>query len=169
VLLLPLLIHIAALLCFLSGSARVRWLLLLGAAVAHAATVGWFLVDPPSPIGWLRLDALGLLFLAITSALFLLVSIYLGGEARAAAGRPERVFAGSLLFFLAAMTLVTTTQHLGLIWVAVEATTLASAPLIYHHRTRTRWKQPGNTWCYARWASPSHCSAPSCWPSRLLT
>ena len=159
-LLLPLLIPtVAALLCFLSSSARVRWRLLFGAAVAHAATVGWFLLAaPPPPMGWLRLDALGLLFLAITSALFLLVSIYLSGQGKAAqrggdsapegtrqetarpdepapaSGQPERVFAGALLLFLAAMSLVTATQHLGLIWVAVEATTLASAPLIYHHR-----------------------------------
>ncbi len=32
------------------------------------------------------------------------------------------------------MTLVTVSQHLGLLWVAVEATTLASAPLIFFHR-----------------------------------
>ena len=44
------------------------------------------------------------------------------------------MFTGCLLLFLAAMTLVTLSQHFGLIWVAVEATTLASAPLIYFHR-----------------------------------
>jgi hydrogenase-4 component F len=32
------------------------------------------------------------------------------------------------------MTLVTVSQHFGLLWVAIEATTLASAPLIYFHR-----------------------------------
>ena len=32
------------------------------------------------------------------------------------------------------MTLVAVSQHFGLLWVAVEATTLASAPLIYFHR-----------------------------------
>jgi hydrogenase-4 component F len=36
--------------------------------------------------------------------------------------------------FVASMTLVTVSQHLGLLWVAVEATTLSSAPLIYFHR-----------------------------------
>jgi hydrogenase-4 component F len=46
----------------------------------------------------------------------------------------EASFTGCLLLFLAAMTLVTLSQHLGLLWVAVEATTLASAPLIYFHR-----------------------------------
>src|SRR5205814_4686580 len=32
------------------------------------------------------------------------------------------------------MTLVTVSQGFGLLWVAIEATTLASAPLIYFHR-----------------------------------
>ena len=39
-----------------------------------------------------------------------------------------------LLLFLASMTMVLLSQHFGLLWVAVEATTLASAPLIYFHR-----------------------------------
>src|SRR5262249_8720766 len=47
---------------------------------------------------------------------------------------PEAVFTGCLLLFLASMTLVTISQHFGLLWVAGEATTLASAPLIYFHR-----------------------------------
>ena len=47
---------------------------------------------------------------------------------------PEAVFAGCLLLFLATMTLVSVSRHLGLMWVGVEATTLASAPLIYFHR-----------------------------------
>jgi len=33
------------------------------------------------------------------------------------------------------MTLVELSAHFGLLWVAVEATTLASAPLLYHHRS----------------------------------
>ncbi|MCI0549067.1 MAG: NADH dehydrogenase FAD-containing subunit, partial [Candidatus Rokubacteria bacterium] len=47
---------------------------------------------------------------------------------------PESVFVGCLLLFLSTMSLVTLSRHLGLLWVAVEATTLASAPLIYFHR-----------------------------------
>ena len=47
---------------------------------------------------------------------------------------PEAVFTGCLLLFLAAMTLVILSHHWGLMWIAVEATTLASAPLIYFHR-----------------------------------
>ena len=47
---------------------------------------------------------------------------------------PEAVFTACLLGFLSAMTLVTASQHFGLLWVAIEATTLASAPLIHYHR-----------------------------------
>jgi hydrogenase-4 component F len=47
---------------------------------------------------------------------------------------PEAVFAACLLGFLATMSLVCISRHLGLLWVAVEATTLVSAPLIYYHR-----------------------------------
>ena len=47
---------------------------------------------------------------------------------------PEALFTACLLGFLATMTLVTVSQHFGLLWVAIEATTLVSAPLIYYHR-----------------------------------
>jgi hydrogenase-4 component F len=47
---------------------------------------------------------------------------------------PSAIFCSCLLAFLATMTLVTLSQHFGLLWVAMEATTLASAPLIYFHR-----------------------------------
>nr|MDA8403076.1 proton-conducting transporter membrane subunit [Desulfobacteraceae bacterium] len=57
---------------------------------------------------------------------------------------PDAMFVGCLLMFLSTMTLVTVSLHLGLIWVAVEATTLSSTPLIYyprHHRSlEATWK-----------------------------
>src|SRR5208283_1824381 len=82
------------------------------------------------------------------SLLFLASSVYclgyLGKEHDAAhidfeehlffSNEPEAVFTGCLLLFLASMALVTVSQHFGLLWVGVEATTLASAPLIYFHR-----------------------------------
>ncbi len=123
---------------------------LIGTALAHAALTAVCWTSPPAPAlaGWLALDAAGLLFLSITSGLFLVVSFYvvgyLGQEANRRAtdpeegflfdNAPEAVFIGCLLLFLSAMTLVTVSQHFGLLWVAIEATTLASAPLIYFHR-----------------------------------
>lgn len=105
------------------------------------------------------LDAAGRLFLGITSLLFLAVAVYaahnLGRELH---GRqteedtgsvfnnaPEAVFTACLLIFLSTMTLVVASQHLGLLWVAVEATTLATAPLIYFHRKASSLEA---TWKY---------------------
>ncbi len=130
---------------------RPRRALLVATAAVHAALTGAVVAKPAlaEPIeGWLVLDGAGLLFLAITSALFLAASVYgVGYLARESKGRredfeegmlfdnvPEAVFTGCLLVFLATMTLVTVSQHLGLLWVGIEATTLFSAPLIYFHR-----------------------------------
>ena len=98
--------------------------------------------------GRLAIDPTGLLFLSITTVLFLAAAVYCVGylarERRAGhvdfvdhlyfSNEPEAVFTGCMLMFLASMTLVTLSQHFGWMWVGVEATTLASAPLIYFHR-----------------------------------
>lgn len=141
---------LAGLAAFLIRPHWPRRVLLLAIAAAHAAmTARAWLSPPPSAFdGLLGLDELGLLFLSITSALFLTAALYgVGYLRREQPGRrpdfdqgllfvnaPEAVFTGCLLLFLAMMTLVSLSGHLGLSWVAVEATTLASAPLIYFHR-----------------------------------
>jgi hydrogenase-4 component F len=121
------------------------------AAASHATIVAACWVERPAAAieGWIAIDAPSLLFLSITSVLFLGASIYaigyLAGEATPGKHHdedvelpfvnfPEAVFTGCLLLFLATMTLVAVSRHLGLMWVGVEATTLASAPLIYFHR-----------------------------------
>src|SRR5512135_2242444 len=134
-----------------------RRLLLVATALVHAgltATVWtrWHELSTLShrspPGAWLALDATGLLFLSIISVLFLASATYatgyLANERRQRhvdivenlffSNEPEAVFTGCLLLFLGSMTLVTVSQHFGLLWVGVEATTLASAPLIYFHR-----------------------------------
>ncbi len=144
---LPVLTGLAA---FVLPSPVTRRALLVGTALVHAALTAdcWRSMPSPALGGWLALDAAGLLFLSITSGLFLMVSWYVVGYLGQQANRqatdpeegflfdnaPEAVFIGCLLLFLAAMTLVTVSQHFGLLWVAIEGTTLASAPLIYFHR-----------------------------------
>ena len=101
--------------------------------------------------GWLAFDAVSRLFLPLTSLLFAAATLYAIGSFendRAAAPapsgsgnsiprlRPESVFTGCMLIFLASMTTVILSRRLGLQWVAIEATTLASTPLIYHHQGR---------------------------------
>ncbi|MCB2185020.1 MAG: NADH dehydrogenase FAD-containing subunit [Deltaproteobacteria bacterium] len=138
-----------------------RRALLLATALGHAGFTALAWLRPPAPAwdGWLRLDAPGLLFLAITSGLFLAVAFYAWGYLRREdPGRRqdfeqgltfkntrEAIFTGCLLEFLGMMTLVTVSQHLGLLWVAVEATTLVSAPLIYFHRHKRSLEA---TWKY---------------------
>lgn len=123
--------------------------LLVGTAAAHSALTALAWMRPLTPGGWFGLDALGLVFLSLISLLFLSASVYAlhylahdehGEKADADTGAwfdtgPEAVFIGCLLFFLATMSLVCLSRHFGLLWVAIEATTLATAPLIYFHRS----------------------------------
>ena len=68
------------------------------------------------------------------SALFLTCAVYAQGylARRQRSRRPG--FVGGLLVLLAAVTTVALSQHLGLLWVAIEVTTLSTAPLIYFNR-----------------------------------
>ncbi len=141
---------VAGLVAFLIQTDRLRRVLLLVAALLHTGITltTWFTPSPPAVGGWLLLDAVGQVFLSITSILFLATALYslpyLRRERHTThtdfeegflfADAPEARFTGCLLLFLAAMTLVTESQHFGLLWVAIEATTLASAPLIFFHR-----------------------------------
>lgn len=150
ILLLVLIPALAGVAAFLIGSDRLRRSLLVSTAMVQAglSVATWFKSPTPALSGWLAEDALGRLFLTLTSLLFLAASIYavayLRGERLQAhsdfqegflfSNAREANFTGCLLLFLTAMTVVTLSQHLGLLWVAVEATTLASAPLIYFHR-----------------------------------
>jgi hydrogenase-4 component F len=133
---------------FLRGD-RVRRALLVAVPIAHAGLLAraWFARPLTALGGWLALGSLELLFLGITSVLTLAAAIYaVGYLAREKHPRPpaedgflfsnapEATFTGCFLLFLGTMTLVIASQHFGLMWVAVEATTLASAPLIHFHR-----------------------------------
>ncbi len=128
--------------------------LLVAAASAHLALVAWAWAGRGT-FGlagqWLAVDALGLLFLTVASLLCCGVAVYaaafLGREPRdpGVDGAREAHFAAWLLGFQAAMSLVTVSQHAGLMWVAVEATTLLSAPLINYHRNRRSLEA---TWKY---------------------
>ena len=94
--------------------------------------------------GWLLLDPLGKLVLAFLSVLFFLCSLYAPGYLALRSDRPNRVFCANLFVVQAMMSLMVLSQHLGLMWVAMEATTLATAPLLYfNHNARSleaTWK-----------------------------
>ncbi len=138
-----------------------RRVLLLLAAFLHFCLTASCWIRRPEPL-WgdvLALDALGLLALSITSLLFLAASAYavhyLAHEYKGKrrdfqhglhfTNATEAVFTACLLLFLSSASLVAATQHLGLLWVGIEATTLVTAPAIYFHRHRRSLEA---TWKY---------------------
>ncbi|MDD3886626.1 MAG: proton-conducting transporter membrane subunit [Victivallaceae bacterium] len=131
---------------------RTGWLrlLLLCGAAGHTAGAVALCATMKTPGGfgadWIAPDRLSIIFLMLTSLLFLAVSVHtmfwLPAEKNAQETRErpdgllaDHVFVSCLLAFLATMTLVMLARNFGLLWVAVEATTLVSAPLILFHRS----------------------------------
>ena len=136
------------LLAWLLRGARTQLAFLLAGAALHVAGVAWLWAVPAAPLGVLALDELGRLFLSLTSVVFALAALYtvsyLRDGTHDAPARPHRLVP-ALLWFLAAMSLVTLTHHLAVLWAAVEATTLATAPLIAFYRRRPALEA---TWKY---------------------
>lgn len=129
-------------------SARVRpWLVPLGAAV-HLALVVLTLrgSDDVSALGgWILVGKLGRVALPLVSVLFFACSLYVPSYLALRPERSNRVFCAALLAFLSMMTLILESHHLGLMWVALEANTLVSAPLVYFNRNRRSLEA---TWKY---------------------
>jgi hydrogenase-4 component F len=133
--LVPALLGVAAL--FVRGT-RLQVGALLAGALLHLVLTGAAWVRRPDGYAdYLRLDDVGMLFLSITSVLFAAVAVYAVGYLTGPThDEPARLyrFVPYLLLFLAAMTLVAVTRHFAVLWAAVEATTLSSAPLVYFYR-----------------------------------
>jgi len=141
---------LAALAAFLVQSESVRPWIVAGAAAIHTAMTALAIATPYggratafSP--WLQLDALARLILAIISTLFLICAVYAIGYLRLRAERPNRIFCTVLLIFLAMTTAITLAQHLTIMWVAMEATTLSTALLLYFNQNRRSLEA---TWKY---------------------
>lgn len=114
--------------------------------VVHAALKLGAIFGPSVETGtdWLYLDPMGELISFVVGALFLLSSFYAAGYLRQRQERNNRVFVACMQCFLGLMSLATWSHHLGLTWVAIEGTTLSTAPLIYfNHNKRSieaTWK-----------------------------
>lgn len=118
---------------------HIRGLLLVTGLHAAGTGLHWAGVDSRLLEPVLALDATGLIFLTITSILFVLTALYSVPYLRDGTHDPQAApyrFVPCVLWFLSSLTLVDATQHLAVLWVAVEATTLATAPLVYFYRRR---------------------------------
>lgn len=98
---------------------------------AHAAPYGSHAVTALG--SWLRVDSLSLIFLLATAFLYALTAIfavgYVSAEHEPNALYRRRLFAG-LNVFAWAMVMATLVNNLGLLWVAIEVTTVVSALLV---------------------------------------
>ncbi len=135
-----------ALIAWIVPSNGLRPYLLPGISLPHLAMTAWLMgnAPPPSVGGWIWLDPLGKIVLLCIALLFSVCSVYAVGYLGYRRERSNRVLCMCLLICLSAMTLVTISQHLGLLWVALETTTVTMAPLIYfNHNARSieaTWK-----------------------------
>lgn len=136
---------LAALLVGAGAATRVSALLtrlsgVLVSAVLLATGIALLAAGGPAPTlggDLLRADPLSALMLAIVGAVGL-TATWAGLAPRPAAdeprgaGRAERRYAALVALFLGAMAIAVTTDNLGVLWVAVEATTIATAFLVGH-------------------------------------
>ncbi len=136
-----------AALAALFPSNKWRPLFLPVASAMHLAATVYTLVYPSVATNndWLALDPVGKIVLLTVGVLYFFCSVYCIAYLRSRSERQNRVFVSCLLLFLGIMSLVAWSHHLGLMWVAIEATTLSTAPLIYFNHSK---KSIEATWKY---------------------
>ena len=120
---------------FLKG--RMSRPLLLFTAVAHLliSLLIWRFNPAAAFPDYFAITSEGLLSLLVISLLFSMIAIYTTAYLDTSKIKSESIFTGCMLLFLATMTMVTLSDHIMVLWIAIEATTLSSAPLIYTYRS----------------------------------
>lgn len=126
---------------------RTRPLLLPAVGLVHFALVVWLFLHPPivAPDAWLGFDPLARAVLPAVSLLFLVCAVYGVTYLRVRSERPNRVFVASLLAVLGLLSAGHQARHLGLLWIATEAVTLACVPLLHFNGTPRAFEA---TWKY---------------------
>ncbi|MDO8542425.1 MAG: proton-conducting transporter membrane subunit [Opitutaceae bacterium] len=122
------------------------WLLPIVGAL-HTALTFWMFVNPPPLVdgGWLGFDPLARAVLPAVSLLFLLCAAYAIPYLHVRSARSNRVFVAALLGVLGLLSAGHQARHLGLLWIATEAVTLAAVPLLHFNGTPRAFEA---TWKY---------------------
>ncbi len=138
---------VAAAVAYLWPVERTRPWLLPVAGAGHALLVLVLLLDPPEVArdAWLGFDPLARAVLPAISLLFLVCSAYGVAYLGLRSERSNRVFVPVFLVLLGLMSLALQAQHLGLLWVAAEAATLSTVPLLHFNGTARAFEA---TWKY---------------------
>ena len=108
------------------------------------SVMGWLGKLPLALEGYFAITNEGMIVLLVTSFVFLFISIYAVSYLNETEISSEPIYIGCTLFFLATMSMAALADHLVVLWISIEATTLMSAPLIFLHRSNsaleTTWK-----------------------------
>ncbi len=107
--------------------------------------LAWFGKLTPAFPGYFSVTHEGLLILLVTSFIFLFISFYAVSYMSITELSSEPIYTGCTLLFLASMSMVALADHLIVLWIAIEATTLMSAPLIFLHHSKSALEA---TWKY---------------------
>lgn len=123
-----------------------RWVLVVAALLHLQLTVMAWLDKLPVYAGtFFARTPEGMLVLLVTSFIFLCISCYAICYMEEKGMSDQPVFPGCMLLFLGTMSMVTLADHPIVLWIAIEATTLVSAPLIFMHRSKEALEA---TWKY---------------------
>lgn len=123
-----------------------RVVLLVTALVHLQLTVmGWLGKLTPSYPEFFSAAPEGLLVLLVTSFIFVCISVYSFPYMDETEMKNKPVFICCTLLFLGTMSMVSLADHPIVLWIAIEATTLVSAPLIFIHRSKEALEA---TWKY---------------------
>ena len=137
-LILPL---VECLLLFLFKQEKLNNLMLQIYSIIHFLVCSYYMFNESERFTgkYFSIDNSNIIFLFVLSIIFLAVSIYNKPymNMEEAPVKRKRHYTYMLLIFVQAMTGVIISNNLGLSWVLVEATTLASAYLIYFTKTKT--------------------------------
>lgn len=146
-LLLILLPLVGAILAALWPQDRSRPWFLPAVGVPHFSLALGLLIRPPATPchEWLGYDALARAMLPAVSLLFLGCAVYGVPYLRLRPERPNRVFVAGFLAALGLISAAHMARHLGVLWIAVEAVTLSSVPLIHFNNTPRAFEA---TWKY---------------------
>ena len=122
-------------------------IVLVGAALLHLQMTILNWLHPFTPVfpGFFGNAPAGLLVLLVTSFIFVCISLYGVFYMKEQEMQSEPIFIGCMLLFLGTMSMAALADHPLVLWIAIEATTLVSAPLIFINRSK---KALEATWKY---------------------
>jgi hydrogenase-4 component F len=122
-------------------------IVLVATALLHVLMTVFIWLRPPVPdcSSFFCAAPAGLLVLLVTSFIFVFIAFYGIYYMREQEMQSEPIFIGCMLLFLGTMSMAALADHPIVLWIAIEATTLVSAPLIFINRSK---KALEATWKY---------------------